>query len=1063
MRIRRALIASIAFACGLRPESLPGQGVTTAAVQGTVARADGTPIEAAVVQATNTATGQRWQFETRAEGRYFFENVAVGGPYLIEARALGFAPARRSGIRLTLGQRYTADFALQPSVVELAPVVVSGAADPLANAGRTGPVQRVTDSAIARLPNPYLGRDVLELALLSPQASVAPFGNISVGAQNPVYNSYQIDGGLNGNLYSGTVAGMGFLPFPISQEAVQELQVLAAPFDVRQGSFAGGVLSAVTKSGGNTWHGTAFGYLQNQRLVGKDTAGTPSADFATWQYGATLSGPVVRDRLHLFLNADLQHSVTPDNGPFITDTAGGADTLHFGISGGTALRFRDILASAYGVNAGGLGRADRRDPARDLFGKLTAQLGTNDQIELSYHHDYTSGDETPYRAMGWYALTSTVRRGSWSDNVARLIWHTLPRGRWSNELILSYLRTGFEDPVRSPTDIQLEGATGVLEANAINTLDTTPWNGRARTLEITDNVTVGLGRHLLTVGTHNELHHFRDNLFINSGGTWIFSSLDSLALGRAGHFDRNIPGPLQPEGPNVDFRVHQFGLYLQDQWTPTPRLTLTGGLRVDVPFLPDRGVTNPAVVARFGFDTGRLPSGNSLWSPRVGVNYDLRGDGRTYLRGGIGLFSGSPAYRWIANGYRDSGGEQALLSCDGPEVPAFDPLHPPATCATGAGAQPEPRITVFDPGLRFPQNLKLAVGFDRRLPWGLVATVDLLYTQWVHQFYFTDLNLGGPVGVAAGEGGRLLYGTIDSTGGHTPARPDPAFGQVLHVSNRSGDRALSASVQVQRRFAAGSGFTASYTYSRAQDRLSLINFFASLNLAHTPLEGSLADRQLGTAFFEVPHRLVLAGTVDLPFKTQLALFYTGASQAPYTYVVDGDANADGIDENGYINGIIGNDVVYVPRDVAPGGDISLVVTDDAGNLSPAPDSDYARLGAFIQQEGCLRLQRGRLLARNSCRNGWLNLLNARLMKVVPTVRGQSLEIAADLFNVPNFLSGSWGRYHITNEVPELALFRLRGYDAARQRGLYELTLPQRNRIRDFESRWRMQLSLRYSF
>jgi hypothetical protein len=177
--------------------------------------------------------------------------------------------------------------------------------------------------------------------------------------------------------------------------------------------------------------------------------------------------------------------------------------------------------------------------------------------------------------------------------------------------------------------------------------------------------------------------------------------------------------------------------------------------------------------------------------------------------------------------------------------------------------------------------------------------------------------------------------------------------------------------------------------------------------------------------------------------------------------VDGDANADGIDENGYLNGIIGNDPVYVPRDVAPGGDISLVVTDDAGNLSSAPDSDYARLATFIQQEGCLRSQRGRLLARNSCRNGWLNLLNARLTKVVPTTRGQSLEIAAELFNVPNLLNGSWGRYHITNELPELALFR--GYDAARQRGLYELTLPQRNRIRDFESRWRMQLSLRYAF
>src|SRR5262245_10152306 len=158
----------------------------------------------------------------------------------------------------------------------------------------------------------------------------------------------------------------------------------------------------------------------------------------------------------------------------------------------------------------------------------------------------------------------------------------------------------------------------------------------------------------------------------------------------------------------------------------------------------------------------------------------------TFLRGSAGLFSGQPAYRWIANGYHDSGGEQLKLTCEDADAPLFKPLNPPRTC--GTGTSPVPLITVFDPDLKYPQNWKFALGLDQRLPRGLVATADLLYTYWVNQLYLTDANLTAPIGSAAGEGGRLLYGTIDSLGKETPSRINPAFGPVVRVSNRSGDR-----------------------------------------------------------------------------------------------------------------------------------------------------------------------------------------------------------------------------------------------------------------------------------
>src|SRR5207249_2874841 len=195
-------------------------------------------------------------------------------------------------------------------------------------------------------------------------------------------------------------------------------------------------------------------------------------------------------------------------------------------------------------------------------------------------------------------------------------------------------------------------------------------------------------------------------------------------------YDRGLGSPARPSG--ADFHAFGLGLYAQDRWALTSRLTLTAGLRVDVPFLPDAPATNQGLVTGLGFDTGQRPSGNALWSPRLGVNYDPRGDGAALVRGGIGLFSGPPPYRWLGNGYRETG-DETVVFCNRPDVPPFDPLNQPETCPSGGGTSP--RISFFDPGLKLPQNLKLALGVDRRFPSGVVATIDFLYTRAVHQIY----------------------------------------------------------------------------------------------------------------------------------------------------------------------------------------------------------------------------------------------------------------------------------------------------------------------------------------
>ena len=320
--MRRPLLL-LAFAS--LPRLLNAQGVTSAAIQGTVADEHGATLAGVFVQVTNALDGRRWEVSTRSTGRYLLEDVEVGGPYRIEVRAVGYGSETRNGIVLALGQRLLADFTLRPATVELAPVVVRATADAVLNAGRTGPSEIVSAARIAALPN--LRRDFFTLTALSPQVAIspssgsAPSGGITSGGQNRLLNGFQIDGGLNGDPFLGRLPGRETLPRPISLEALQELQVMAAPFDIRFGGFTGGVANAVTKSGTNAVHGSVFGYLADGTLVGRNAVGDPAGDFTTWQYGGTLAGPIVRDRVQYFVSVDVQHRAVPDPGPLITDTA----------------------------------------------------------------------------------------------------------------------------------------------------------------------------------------------------------------------------------------------------------------------------------------------------------------------------------------------------------------------------------------------------------------------------------------------------------------------------------------------------------------------------------------------------------------------------------------------------------------------------------------------------------------------------------------------------------------------------------------------------------------------
>ena len=1046
---------------------LAAQGIAAAAVDGTVTDSTGAAVARAAVTLRQLATGWSVMLTTNAAGRFNVENVPPGGPYRMTVRAAGFAPATRDDVRLVLGQRYRITLVLERTATTLAPVEVV-AANPLLSAARTGASHTVTDSAIQRLP--LLDRDFTDLLQTAPNVV-----GTSVAGTNNRMNNILVDGATDNDFFglsrgSGTPGGQeGARSLPLN--AVQEFQILTAPYDVRQGGFTGAQINAITRSGTNTFHGSALLYFQNQALAGAGPGGVGAADFDVYQYGATLGGPIIRDRLQFFIAAELRSRSTPAAGALI------APGTSSGIPVDSANRFASLL-EGYGIDPGSFGPYSTRNRATNVFAKLSAPTGAHGLLEwsLSYAHGITEDSIAPARAAGGdYRFTSAGFAPAATTWSTRARWTSLPGGGYSNELLAGYSTT--DEPRSANSDAPGIFVSGVGAAGARLIAGGDP-SSQALTLtqravEVTDNLTRTIGAHDLTVGVQAQALHFDFTTFPSAVGQYMFANLDSLAIGRPSTFIRNLP--LRPGAPTADFRVNRLALYAQDRWSATPRVAITAGVRTDITSFPDTPVENADLAASpLGVNTSRFIGTNVLWSPRVGINWSVR-DG-TSLRGGAGLFAGSDPYSWLAFAYSNTGADTRLITCRGAAAPDFvaDPAMQPAACTSGTPTSSTP-VSYFTPDFRMPQVMKLSLGADQRLPWGMVASLDGGFAYGLHSLYITDVNLGAPTGTLSGEGGRVMYGTIGSTSAAkalpavAPGVVDPDFAPVLRNGNHSGDRSYSITAQVEKRFAAGVELNAAYTYTDARDFLSLRDAQSVSNYGFAPLSGTLDDRTLTVSTYDVPHKITVSGTANLPYGFSFSMIYIGRSGDPYSYVINGDANADGVGNRAGTFDRQLNDMVYVPSGA---GDISLVRDVPAAGggsmLGQATSAAYDSLDAFIASDPCLRSHRGSLLPRNACRNPWQNQFSARLARRIALSGGQSVELSLDAINVLHLLNGSWGNVYETGTLAgagteNVPLLRLRGQDVANSRNSYELTLPQRNVVNPILSRWQLQLGAKWGF
>ena len=595
---------------------------------------------------------------------------------------------------------------------------------------------------------------------------------------------------------------------------------------------------------------------------------------------------------------------------------------------------------------------------------------------------------------------------------------------------------------------------------------------RLRTISVSDQLALPV-RADLVVNLGASAEHFRiERVGVpGSYGTWTFTSLDALASGTPARYElRQDLGSASAPLSGV-----QYGAYAGSEWQAGARVAISLGVRADLLTLHDRAPYNPVVDSVFRRRTDALPRRQVHISPRLGVRWDVTGSGRAELRGGVGIFTGRPPLAWYQAALGSYGLGIGVLQCgslptDRGPPPTFvaDHRSAPTSCANGAGIAAGARdVDLLARDLDLVRTLRSSIGYELQLSRGVAASLEALLTRNLSDLVFVNLNLAGPQG--RDRNGRVLYGEIRPTGVGLPTLRAREFAEVIDLRNTARNRSHQLTARIEKRFAQGTALTASYTYARVRDvQTPLRNGVRGIvNWSSRAVSGRHEDLRLETSLNDVPHRVILVGTHRMPWRrwtTNFAFYYVGEAGSPFTYRAwgterRGDLNADGSNAN---------DPIYVPRDVRNPAEIRF--SGEQGGGDNSPEAQAARIrgqqDAFervILRTDCLRRQRGRIVARNSCREPWSHTTIASVRQALP-IADRSIELELQLFNVLDLLNREWGRYRLA--VPEILEHTAQIVGSSPEEGQpvfrFDANAPQWEPLQA-ESAFQLQVGLRFRF
>lgn len=1037
--------------------------VTSSSINGQVTDSKGELLPGATVVAVHEASGTQYGTVTTEAGRYAFPSVRVGGPYKVTVTFIGYGEKSVNNIFTVLGNPSTVNIVLADEGTQLTEVVITGGAGQAFNAERTGAATSVNSEQLRSLPT--VTRSISDFTRLTPQANGSSFGG-----RDGRYNNFQVDGANFNNGF-----GLNDNPLPggggLSLDAIEEIQVNIAPFDVRQSGFSGAGINAITRSGTNKFSGSAYGFFANEKLQGAKVNGNDlqvKPDGTSQTVGFRLAGPLIKNKLFFFVNAEQIKKTGANVGATnlwraSENGVANADNNITRVRRSDMEAVRNHLINQWGYDPGTYeGYAnDNSEKTTSILARIDWNINSKNKLAVRYNQVESSAPSLVNGTSGAYPRSSSafsrVSQNSMAfsktmyetKNIVRSVTAELNSEltpKLSNQFLATYSR--IQATRSSPSeefpmiDIGFSGdnlnPAGTVYQNYITAgyeLFTYGNDVLNDNFNFVNNLTLITGRHTFTGGISFETQKFGNRYIRNGTSYYRYASVEDFLL--TGTPQEKAPiqfaltYPYEGQDPYAPIRYGLPSIYIQDKFDVNDRLTITAGIRAEMPIFMNDLTRNPSVdtLSLLGlngrvrnYDTGSWPKTRVMLSPRVGFRWDVKGDKSLVLRGGTGIFAGRVPFVWLTNmpsnlGVIQNTVEPGSYAASNPWIGdiRFNPDKYYWLNNTPASAQnvfiKNPRaglpgtVALIDENFKMPQIWRSSFGVDYKIPGTPFAlTGDFMYTKDIQAVYQFGANRKAATATMNYSGdNREFYPNATSYTYNNKVGANA----VSVLTNTSKGYSLNATIGLT--MAARRGFYGSLFYSHTTAKTTTdnngsaalsawgatpnINNPNDLNLYSS--DGALPSRLVGTLSYRVEYANHLAST--------FSLFYNGANQGRFSYTYNGDFNGDAI----------GADLFYVPNSASELRFTSVTAGSAQNNnlVTFTPEQQAAAFDAYINGNEYLSSKKGKYVDRNANLMPWLNRFDFKFLQDIYTNIGKNrhtLQLSLDVINVGNLLNSGWG-------------------------------------------------------